>query len=93
MNRNFTNEICLSKLPIFTSIPCSYPYPTRTRVPSTRIRPVPRYGYGYSTRGLQYSIIKLCNIRFDTLSSRLTNSKNLIRIDKDYKYERDRFSL
>ncbi len=27
MNRNFTNEIFLSKLPIFTSIPCSYPYP------------------------------------------------------------------
>jgi hypothetical protein len=36
MNQNFTNEICLSKLPIFTSIPCSYPYPTRTRFPSTR---------------------------------------------------------
>ncbi len=36
MNRNFTNEICLSKLPIFTSIPCSYPYPTRTRQLHTR---------------------------------------------------------
>ncbi len=41
MNRNFTNEICLSKLPIFTFIPCSYPYPTRTRFPSTRTLPVP----------------------------------------------------
>jgi hypothetical protein len=41
MNQNFTNEICLSKLPIFTSIPCSYPYPTRTRFPSTRTLPVP----------------------------------------------------
>jgi hypothetical protein len=41
MNRNFTNEICLSKLPIFTFIPCSYPYPTRTRFPGTHTLPVP----------------------------------------------------
>jgi len=26
INRYLTNEICLSKLPIFTSTPCSYPY-------------------------------------------------------------------
>jgi hypothetical protein len=41
MNRNFTNEIYLSKLLIFTSKPCAYPYPTRTRFPGTRTLPVP----------------------------------------------------